>query len=94
MDEPEEEMPLLEDIQEEDEDLDTNFEELDDTIDEAGAEAGAATIDEPSMKKAVEGVKGDPVLQLAMGVTDPYWVMHDHCSRSAEASGVGECSWH
>ena len=61
------EMPPLEE--------DEAIAELDAAIDEAGdeAEEGPEPLDEADIREATQRIKDDPVLHLALGLTEPYW---------------------
>ena len=49
--------------------------ELDAVIDEAGdkREEGPEPLDEADIREAARCIKDDPMLHLALGLTDPYW---------------------
>ena len=61
------EMPPLEE--------DEAIAELDAAIDEAGdeGEEGPEPFDEADISKAAQCIKDDPMLHLALGLTEPYW---------------------
>ena len=61
------EMPLLEE--------DEAIVELDAAIDEAGdkGEEGPEPLDEADIREAAQRIKDDPMLHLALGLTEPYW---------------------
>ena len=70
------EMPPLEE--------DEAIAELDTAIDEAGdeGEEGPEPLDEADIREAAQRIKDDPMLHLALGLTEPYW------ARMALALGV------
>ena len=49
--------------------------ELDAAIDEAGdeGEEGPKPLDEADIREAAQHIKEDPMLHLALGLTEPYW---------------------
>ena len=49
--------------------------ELDAAIDEAGdkGEGGPKPLDEVDIREAAQHIKDDPMLHLALGLTEPYW---------------------
>ena len=61
------EMPPLEE--------DEAIAELDAAIDEAGdeGEEGPEPLDEADIREAAQHIKDDPMLHLALGLTEPYW---------------------
>ena len=73
------EMPPLEE--------DEAIAELDAAIDEAGdeGEEGPEPLDEADIREASQRIKDDPMLHLALGLTEPYW------ASMALVVGVGNC---
>ena len=49
--------------------------ELDAAIDEAGdeGEEGSESLDEADIREVAQCIKDDPMLHLALGLTEPYW---------------------